>query len=547
MPGPYDFSSLDQETLKAEIIAYIKEDATFADYNFDGSALNSIANLLTYTTLQQNFYLNMTTQELYLDTATLYRNAVAIAKSLNYIPYRMTPAKLLTNVQFLLSTENTEIPQHCKFLVDDIPFTTKTAFNFVDDEILPIELWQMEIVTESYNFDSVPFELLNGTTIADDYIIVKVDGIPWTEYNSAGPSIDATSEVFFLSFNNNERLTVTFGDGIFGKIPTPGVLIEVIYGVTLGVGGNGFTEIVVDQVVSSFEMAYSNVIGNDGKSYGGTAPESLASIKINAPKFYEAQNRALTKSDYKVFIEGHAPSDVKLVNVWDGAEASPPLYGTVFATVKPNSSLNLTTQQKSDLLAYLSQYTVMSIRTALVDAIYVYIKLDSTVYYYRNYGVSTPAIRATIVDNVQNYFDNELTSFNTKLKYSNLVQAIDLPVEVSNNLTEISYYLKFDEAPNSQYKFDVQNAITPGTLLSDNDGGAVPDANLIYDDAGIIKRVSDDAIAGTVDYATGVINFNMTMLASDNVLYFKTDSDDFIFEASNLPYYDGITVTFEGI
>jgi hypothetical protein len=529
---PYDFSSLDQETLKANIIAYIKEDATFADYNFDGSALNSIANLLTYVTLQQNFYLNMTTQELYLDTATLFRNAAAIAKSLNYVPFRMTPAKLTTDAQFVDSTALTEIPQHCKFLVDGIPFTTRTAFNFTNDEIVNIELHQMEIVTETYNFNSVPYELLNGTNIADDYVIVKVNGELWTEYNPADV-INYESKVYFLSFNNNDKLTVTFGDGIYGQTPILGYEIEVIYGTTIGIDGNGLEEIVLDQVVSEFDIAFTNSI----ISYNGTAAETLNSIKLNAPKFYEAQNRIVTKSDYKVFIEGHSPSDVNLVNVWNGAESTPPIYGTVFITVKPNSSLNLTAQQKEDLLAYLAEFTVMSIRTQIVDATYIYVNIASTVYYYKSYGVSTTELRATIEQNVQDYFDNELSSFNTKLRYSNLVHAIDLPNEVSNNLSELTYNLKFGQAPNHQYNFDVQNAITEGSVVN----------TYVYDEGGIIKLVAGDTAVGTINYSTGVISFATTMDATDNLFYFKTDSDDFVFESSNLPYYSDIAITFEGI
>lgn len=536
MPGPYDFSNLDQETLKANIIAYIKEDATFTDYNFDGSALNSIANLLTYVTLQQNFYLNMTTQELYLDTATLFRNAAAIARSLNYIPYRMSPAKLLTDAYFVDGVGATEIPQHCKFLVDGIPFTTKTAFNFTDAGVESIELWQMDIITENYVFSSGAYELLHGTNIADDYVIVKVNGVAWTEYNSS-TSIDGTSEVFFLSFNNNDKLTVSFGDGTFGKTPPASAAIEVIYGTTIGASGNGLSEIVLDQVISPYDIAFQNT----QLSFSGSDSETIESVKINAPKFYEAQNRCVTKNDYKVFIEGHAPTDANIVNVWDGSIADPPIYGTVFITVKPNVGLTLTAQQKIDLLAYLSDFTVMSIRNQIVDATYVYVNITSTVYYYKNYGVSTTELKSTIEDNVQDYFDNSLSSFNTKLRYSNLVRAIDLPNEVSNNLTEIDYYLKFDQAPNHQYNFNVQNVIAPGTITCTFTGDS------LYDSAGKIHLTSDDSEIGTVDYATGKISFQTTLDAADNKLYFDTVSDDFLFESSNLPFYESIAITFEGI
>jgi hypothetical protein len=532
----YDFSSLDFDTLKAELRRYMEADATFADYNFDGSALNSIINLLTYVTLQQNFYLNMTTQELYLDTATLFRNATAIAKSLNYLPYRMQPALITSDMQFIDSDELITIPQYCKFLVDGVPFTTKTAFNFTNDEIIEdVPLYQMEIVDETYSYSNLAYELLHGVNIADDYVIVKVNGEVWTEYNPSNV-IDYSSKVYFLSFNNNDKLTVSFGDGTFGQNPTTGSTIEVTYGVTLGVDGNGLEDIVLNQVLpTEYELTFSNSI----ISYGGADSETLESIKLNAPRFYEAQNRIVTKSDYIVFIEGHAPSDVDLVSVWGGEENDPPIYGTVFISIKPNTPLTpeQIASRNTVLLDYLSDYTVITIRNEIIEPTYIYCDLDSTVYYYKDYGISTSDLEVTIEENIQNYFDNDLNSFDTKLKYSNLVAAIDAPNAVSNNLTDITYSLRFDQSPNNQYDFDVQNAITEGSLVNP----------IIEDSEGIIKLKSNGIAVGTIDYVNGTMSFNVDFGGDGNILYFKTNLDDFNFRDTNLPYYNQTTITFEGI
>lgn len=535
----YDFSSLDFDTLKVNIIKYIKTDDTFKDYNFDGSALQSIANLLTYITLQQNFYLNMTTQELYLDTATLYRNVTSIAKSLNYIPYRMTPAKLTTDISFLLNGGNVEIPQYCNFLVNDVPFVTRTVFNAVGTTPVSLELWQTEIVSESYNYADVPNELLHGVNIADDYVIVKVGGVVWSEYDSS-ETITSSSEVYFLSLNHNNKLVVTFGDNRFGKKPTIGVNIDVVYGITLGTGGNslgldeeGLPSIDIDQVITSLDIEYSDTV----KSYGGADFESLDSIKINAPKFYESQNRTVTANDYKVFVSAHAPTDAHLVNVWSGSDNIPPVYGTVYITVKPNSTLYLTNEQKTELKAYLSDYKVMSIRNEILDANYIYVDIETKIYYYNTYGVSTSEIQAEIESNMDTFFDTVLNSFDTTLKFSNLLKIIDTPKSVSNNVTSLSYFLKFDRSPNHQYNFNLGNIILEGSLIND----------YIYDNGGSILNIADDTILGTIDYNTGIISFTKFLDPVNNKIYFKTQTQDIFFNGSNLPLYNSLAITFEGI
>jgi hypothetical protein len=532
----YDFSQIDFSGLKADLLGYIKEDAVFADYNFDGSALNSIVNLLAYITLQQNYYLNMTTKELYLDTATLYRNATAIARSLGYKPHRRIPAYLITSISFPDNLGAIEIPQYCNFKVNNIPFITKITSYATAANALEIELFQLVMKTETKTFDGSPIELLYGAEISNDDLLVKVNGIPWELYNEAIPA-GSDSEIYFVNLNYNDKVEVVFGNGIFGKSPSTGATIDFVYGTTTGADGNSVNEVKLDQVLTDGSNFYADgEFADTIYSINGSNKETIESIKINAPKFYEAQNRAVTESDYKVLIDKLA--FIGISNVWSGSENIPPLYGTVFITSKPsNTDLYLSDTQKTELYDYIKEYTPLSIRIQVVDPTYIYCNVSSKVYYYKSYGVSTTAIRANIESNINTFFTDNMTTFDSKLKYSNLVNTIDAPSEVSNNLTDLSYFVKFNRSPNHQYNIYLRNEILPGSINN----------TYIYDTGGIIYRLSDNVACGTIDYDTGYLEFIVVMDVTDNMVYFQTATDDAEFAQDNLPKLNNITITFVGV
>ncbi len=339
----YDFSSLDFSTLKNNIINYIKDDDNFADYSFEGSALNSIANLLTYTSLQQNFYLNMTTKELYLDSASLYRNVVAIAKSLNYNPHRSISSSIEIQVDLkegveLIENETIYFPPNCEFKINNLIFNSDTSYTFTEDELI-MKLYQREVKEETFTYDSSlsSFELLYGVEIDDRYFSVFVDGVLWEEHVD-DITVNGSTEIFFLYNNINEKIELSFGDNTIGKKPSNGSEIRVVYSITEGLAGNTLSEpIILNENINSNEsIVYSNddfVFTSISSSFGGLSFEDIDSIKINAPKFYEAQNRAITYTDYKTILG--SISFVDAVNVWDGIEVNPPIYGTVFGTFKP--------------------------------------------------------------------------------------------------------------------------------------------------------------------------------------------------------------------
>jgi len=547
----YDFSNLDFDSLKQNLIEYIKLSDDFKDYNFEGSALNSLASLLTYVTIQQNYYLNMTTQELYLDTATLYKNAVAIAKSLNYLPHRKKastlPISLKVNTEkltFLESTWPILIPQNCKFDVEGTPFITDTSYNLnSSSDELSIVLFQRELKEETFTFDGSLIELKYGYEIDDDFLTVVVDGDIWGEYLN-DITANSSSEIYFVETNLDEKVQISFGDNTIGKKPTIGSEIKVTYGVTLGYTGNGVIDTKLNQTVSGTDgteySANDFIITTTNVSAGGLDKESLGSIKVNAPKFYSTQNRAVTTYDYQSIL--NSVPFVELLNVWDGSTESPPTYGTVFATFKPFSGPDLLTDiQKSEILNYIQDYKPLSITLQIVDPIYIYVDFDIKVYYYTSFNSSTSAIQSEIEDNISEYFANNLLVYDTKLKYSNVVNVIDTPSVVSNNLTELTLHVKFDKTSisSNNYSFDIKNKLQPNSIINE----------FVKDDGnGNIINISTSETIGSVDYEKGLIDFIFDgMNLTNNLLYFKTYLDDVEFIRNNLPVLGTKTFTFYGV
>jgi len=548
----YNFSNLDFESLKADLIKFIKATDEFADYEFEGSALNSIASLLTYSMLQQNYYLNMTTQELYLSTASLYKNAVAIAKSLNYIPHRKQSASISTTIAIdqteliLDSGQPVLIPSNCSFLVDGVEFITNTSYNIYDQDPIDIIVYQRSLINENYLYQELTKELLYGVEVDEGYFTVTVDGELWTEYQNQIDA-DENSEIYFLDNNLNGKLEISFGEGIIGKAPLVDAVIDINYGITTGADGNNLKEISLNQPIYSGETTAPEYTYVDAdctivsvSSSGGTDEETIQSIKVNAPKFYEAQNRAVTKQDYQILL-GQIPF-LETTNIWDGAEIHPPTFGTVYGTFKPVSGPdNLTDLQKETIISYIQNYMPLTLKFVIKNPIYIYLTITSKVFYYESYQVDTTVIRAEVEDNINTYFTDTITIGDTTLKYSSLLETIDAPEEVSNNLTTVTCHLKFDKAVESSnsYVFELGNAIRKMSI----------DNTYLKDDGlGNIVLKSNGSIVGSVDYETGDIYFIFDgMDLYNNILDFVTEINDIYFVKENLPVLDTIILTFEGV
>jgi len=555
----YDFSNLDFEPLKINILNYIKESDIFVDYQFDGSALNSIANLLAYITLQQNFYLSMVSQELYLDTAKLYRNAVAIAKSLNYTPKRKISANAVIKFSgaalILENAEPVHVPKYCQFLIDEVPFITNEEYYISNTDPVRMKIYQREMKDEIFQFDNRSKVLSYGydiddQTFSDNMIITiyptsdMIGGEIWTKYES---TLDATpeSKIFYLETNLDDKLVLSFGDNTIGKKPLTTDWVKVEYAITKGESGNFLKNLELNEVIYSGSIDYSDsnvelVFAENSSSIGGIDEESLESIKYRAPKFYEAQNRAVTGQDYLVIMEKVKEEDDEvdfdIGNVWDGSEQEPPIYGSVFAVFKPTDYNEetgeypyLSTIQKDKIATAMKDYMPLALRFVIKDPTYIYIRFDSKIYY----NAAFPNPESLIKNNLVDWFTVQANQFEAKLKYSNALTIIDDTTSVINNLSEITLFIRFDQTVSTSniYEFNIYNKLMPGSInVKSNDIVVLSDKvdGKIYDNI--------DNEIGYVDYDKGFIYFKSTDIATNgNILTFNTAEDDVIFLHNNLP------------
>ncbi len=563
MSTTYDFSNLDFEVLKTNILNYIKESSIFIDYQFDGSALNSIASLLTYITLQQNFYLSMVSQELYLDTAKLYRNAVAIAKSLNYTPKRKISSSAVVDFTIpnliLDDSEPVLIPKHCQFLIDDVPFVTEEEHYITQPTAIRIKLFQREPKEEIFQYDGNPKELDYGYDIDDQFfatnIIVTIystedllGGEIWTKYNNTLDA-DKDSKIYYLETNLNDKLVLSFGDGTIGKSVPNNYWIKIEYALTTGEKGNSLSEIELNQTINSGNIEYtdSNAViefAENNVSIGGIDEESLESIKYRAPKYYEAQNRAVTGQDYQVIMEKVKEEDddvdFNIGAVWDGSEQEPPVYGTVFAVFKPTDYNEETGEndmlselQKDKISSAMKKYMPLALRFIIKDPTYIYIRFDSKIYYNSAFPIETSLIKTNLV----NWFDEVSTTYESKLKYSNALTVIDETPGVINNLTEITFFIRFAQAASASniYEFNIFNELKSGSIKIKSN-----DVLILEDDketGKIYELISGDKNeVGYADYEKGFIYFKTELINVDNnILIFDTAEDDITFLHNNLP------------
>ena len=392
-----------------------------------------------------------------------------------------------------------------------------------------------------HNFDVMIFE--------DETL---VGGVLWTKYQS---TIDANkySEIYYIETNLNEKLVISFGDNTIGKRPFEGSYIKVTYGVTQGDEANGYRNIDIAEPIYSAtgeEFSSANLIitnhADTPVTIGGTAEESLLTIKNNAPKFYEAQNRSVTLQDYRTILEKIKFEDDQvefdIANVWEGPDENPPIYGTIISVFKPTELVNgeyqnFTDYQKEQIINSIKPYMPLALKFEIRDAIYIYINISSTVYY--SYAYTNP--EDSIKENIINWFNEYINTYNSQIKYSNLLSLIDQVDGVSNNLTETTFHIKFNSTISSSknYIFNLYNELKPGSIYS-----YFNEIIDITDDSNGNIIDSDGNIIGSIDYIEGRLDFSYDFdkyleegetIVNAIELYFDTKYDDIYFLKNCLP------------
>ena len=484
---PYtQVANLDFEDIKVALKDYMRAQTDFTDYDFEGSALSNLIDVLAYNTYYTAFNTNMVVNELFIDSATLRDNVVAIAKQLGYRPKSATsPTAYVsftvnytnptTDTELLLkkgsgfiATYDNNVYQYVVLddvkaqVVNDVATFTDVAVNegtqLINTFTVNTALKGQRFILDNQNIDTNTIRVKvypTGGSFSEPYLVAD---------NILG--VDGTSKVFFLDEIEDERYEILMGDGILGKKLENNARIEVSYLTTSGPESNGVRTFVFSGVLENPDgvspSAFTTSITSTTASAGGEEIESTQKIKYTAPKAYGTQDRAVTSQDYEAIVRQVYPATSDII-IFGGEDQDPPEYGRVFIALKPKDASYLTSLTKNQIIEELKKYVVASVEPKLIDPSILYVELMSKIYYNRESTDQTPAqIRDKVIGSVQSYLDTSDTEkFNGKFRYSKVVGVIDdADKSINSNLTEVTMRKDFYPSLNSTFYYEVcfQNA-----------------------------------------------------------------------------------------
>ena len=477
---PYtQVANLDFEDIKAALKDYMRAQTEFTDYDFEGSALSNLIDVLAYNTYYTAFNTNMVVNELFIDSATLRDNVVALAKQLGYTPKSITAptAYISFTVTYDNPTTDTEL-----FLKKGSGFTATydgTVYQYVVTEdakaqvsndqavFTNVPIREGTLLTSTFTVNSQDSQrfILDNKDIDTNTIKVKVypGGGSFNEPYLLATNIlgvDGNSKVFFLDEIEDERYELLFGDGVLGKKLDSGTLISVDYLTTSGPASNGVRTFVFSGVLENINGVTPNksiTVQSTVAASGGEEIESLTKIKYNAPKTFGAQDRAVTADDYEAIVRNIYPATSDII-IFGGEDQVPPEYGKVFISLKPKDQSYLTSLTKQEIVKELKKYVVASVEPKLVDPSILYVEIDSKIYYDGTVTDQTPAnIRDKAIGAFQQYISTSDTEkFNGKFRYSKAVAVIDnADVSIGSNLTSVTMRKDFYPQLNSTFYYEI--------------------------------------------------------------------------------------------
>lgn len=442
-------TELDFSSIKNNLKNYLKNQSQFQDFDFEGSGMSVLLDILAYNTHYMGYYLNVVGNEMFLDTAQRRDSIISHAKNLNYVPGSAQGALVKATIVVTPGAAEDQtksvltLNKFTKFIAQDIdginyPFVSlysntvsKSGSTFTFNNIV---LKQGEVITRQYLMEStntkrrfdIPSSNVDTTTIA---VTVQASSTNTSTevYTLADDitTIGSNSAVYFIEENPNSKYTIYFGDNVLGKTPPVGSIVIVNYLDTVGSVSNNVSRFYISDPIGSVYRNNVSVTAANS-SYGGMDRETLEQVRFRAPYFYTTQNRAVTIQDYKTLITKDY-TNIDSVSVWGGEDNDPIVYGKVFLSFKTKNNYFLTNQEKETIKNDLiSKRSVMTVFPEIVDPDYAYVLLKGTVTY--NPAITNltsnqllTLVRAAIAD----YNTRELNNFTSTFRKSKLQQYIE--------------------------------------------------------------------------------------------------------------------------
>ena len=545
MATKLEISELDFDGIKSNLKTFLSQQNEFTDYDFEGSGMSVLLDVLAYNTHYLGYNANMLANEMYLDSADLRSSVVSLAKQVGYTPTSCTSSTATLTVLVNDATgASLTMSRGTKFSTT-VDGQSYSFVNNADVSITPVSgVYQFDNLTV-YEGSYLNYKYTANTSDIDQRFIIPNDSVDTTtltvkvqESSSDATTntytlatgitgLDSTSKVYFLQEVEGGRFEVYFGDGVTGKTIADGNIVILDYINGNRDAPNGATTFTLSGTIGGFSSATITTVSN---ASGGTGLESISSIKYNAPRDYSAQDRAVTAEDYKTLVKG-LYANAQAVQVYGGEDAATPDYGKVYISIKAKSGSNLTTATKESIVQSLKSYAVASVTPVIIDPETTFITLVVNFKY--NSGITTKdvsTLQTNVLTKIASYNNDTLEDFAGMFRYSKLIEDINnADTSILSNITTVRMYKYFTPTLNSgiKYTLNYNNALyNPHSGHNSSGGGVISSSGfkvnndsslnehfLDDDGAGNLRlyylsgttRVYTDSTYGTVDYATGEV------------------------------------------
>ena len=493
-----NFTNLDFNQIKTTLRDYIQSNSEFTDYDFEGSNLSTILDVLAYNTYITSYNANMISNEVFIDSATLRENVVALARNIGYVPRSKKSSR--ANISFFVDLSSVSpTPANLTLKAGPVASTggqsagQSFVFGIPEDKTVSvidgianfdeIEVYEGSYLSQTYVYSTRnPFQkfILPNVGIDLDSLVVRVkpsvDSSVSTKYSRQDELFDSitkstitgNSNIYFIQEIEGEQYEVIFGDGVFGKALEDGNVVEFTYIVTNGADGNGVGTFTfsgsVSYVRNSVEIFVTSgisLLSSLLPSSGGERIESVDSIRKYAPQVYTTQNRALSANDFEILIPNKIYPETESISVFGGEELVPPQYGKVFISIKPRNGDFVPNLIKENIKRDLRRYSVAGIVPEILDLKYLFIETNSKVYYNTNLAPSASFVSTKVQRDLTSYAESsELNKYGARFKYSRFLKVIDSSHEsVTSNITtvEMRRDLRLATSEVAEYAIDFGN------------------------------------------------------------------------------------------
>jgi len=453
------FTNLDFNDLRSQIKDYLRSDSNFTDFDFEGSNFSILIDILAYNSYITAYNTNMQVNESFIDSATLRENVVSLARNIGYIPRSKRSAE--SKISFAVDTGNLNsrtvtlnagivalgAVQSGNYIFSIPSDITVTVDNSGIAYFNSLSIYEGSYLTKSFIIDySQPNQryILNNSDIDTSTINVKVTLTSTEKYSLYDNilNIDKNSKIFLIQEINDEKYEILFGDNLFGKKPENGSTITISYIVTNGKNANGasnftFSGSLVDNNGNDITSGIS-LLSTEMSSQNGDDIESVDSVKYLAPRVYASQYRAVTANDYKSLIP-YLYTNVDSVTAYGGDELDPPEYGKVFISIKPRNGSFLSQITKNDIKKKLKQYSIAGIKPEIIDLKYLYVEIDTTIYYNKSFTADSSLLRNKVINTLTTYSKStDVNNFGGRFKYSKVNTLIDNTNKaITSNITKV--------------------------------------------------------------------------------------------------------------